>query len=152
MTFPGRQPEERLTLGSEERDSHVRWVIAFFTMVTSLPWHIIGQELTVSHSLTLMCPGDHTEHQCCLHCWGDCLWNFSPKVSLLLLFTCSVVSNSETSWTVARHAPLSLGFFRKEYTAVGCHFLLQGIFLTQASKPCLLQVRCIAGRFFTMSH
>ena len=53
MTFPGRQPEEGLTLGSEERDSHVRWVIAFFPVVTSLPWHIIGQELIVSHSWLL---------------------------------------------------------------------------------------------------
>ena len=35
-----------------------------------------------------------------------------------------------TPWTVALEAPLSLGFPRQEYW-VGCHFLLQGIFLTQ---------------------
>ena len=73
-------------------------------------------------------------------------------MTLLLLFTCSVVSHSETPWTVAHHAPLSMGFFRKEYTAVGCHFLHQGIFLSQAPKPRLPQVHCIAGRFFTTSH
>ena len=33
-------------------------------------------------------------------------------------------------WAVACQAPLSMGFFRQD-TGVGCHFLLQGIFLTQ---------------------
>ena len=39
----------------------------------------------------------------------------------------------ETPWTVARQAPLSMGFFRQD-TGVDCHFLLQGIFPTQASN------------------
>ena len=44
-----------------------------------------------------------------------------------------------TLWTVAHQASLSMGFSRQEYcTGVGCHFLLQGIFLTQRSNPCLL--------------
>ena len=34
-----------------------------------------------------------------------------------------------TPWTIARKAPLSMGFPRGE-TRVGCHFLLQGIFPT----------------------
>ena len=38
-----------------------------------------------------------------------------------------------TPWTVARQAPLSLGFSRQEHWS-GCHFLLQGIFLTQESN------------------
>ena len=42
-----------------------------------------------------------------------------------------------TLWTVARQAPLSMGFSRQE-TEVGCHFLLQGIFTTQGSNPYLL--------------
>ena len=46
-------------------------------------------------------------------------------------------------WTVAHQAPLSMGCPRQ----VGCHFLLQGIFLTQGSSPHL--VSCIAGGFFT---
>ena len=37
----------------------------------------------------------------------------------------SVVSDSATPWTLARQAPLSMGFSRQEY-GVGCHFLLQG--------------------------
>ena len=42
-----------------------------------------------------------------------------------------------TPWTVALQAPLSMNFPGKN-TGVGCHFLLQGIFLTQGLNPCLL--------------
>ena len=42
-----------------------------------------------------------------------------------------------TPWTVACQAPLSVGF----PTGVGCHALLQGIFLTQGSNPGLLHCR-----------
>ena len=55
------------------------------------------------------------------------------------------------AWTAARHAPLSLGFFRQEYWS-GCHFLLQGIFLTQGLNPyllCLLHCRQI---LYLLSH
>ena len=45
-----------------------------------------------------------------------------------------------TLWTVAHQAPLwdSPG----KNTGVGCHALLQGIFLTQESNPCLLHLLC----------
>ena len=33
----------------------------------------------------------------------------------VLSVSCSVVSNSVTPWTVARQAPLSMGFSRQEY-------------------------------------
>ena len=39
-----------------------------------------------------------------------------------------------TLWTVAYQAPLSIGFLGKN-TEVGCHFLLQGIFLTRGLNP-----------------
>ena len=42
-----------------------------------------------------------------------------------------------TPWTVAHQAPLSMRFSRQE-NWVGCLFLLQGIFPTQGSNPCLL--------------
>ena len=42
-----------------------------------------------------------------------------------------------TPWTVACQAPLSMNSPGKD-TGVGCHFLLQGIFLTQASNLRLL--------------
>ena len=57
------------------------------------------------------------------------------------------MSHSETLWTVAHQAPLYPWDSPGNNTRVGCHALLQGIFLTQGSNPCLLS--CIAGRFFT---
>ena len=42
-----------------------------------------------------------------------------------------------TPWTVALQAPLSMDFPGKN-AGVGCHFLLQGIFLTQGSNSGLL--------------
>ena len=42
-----------------------------------------------------------------------------------------------TLWTAACQTPLSMGFSRQEHWT-GLPFPLQGIFLTQGSKPCLL--------------
>ena len=53
-----------------------------------------------------------------------------------------------TPCTVARQAPLSTGFFRQEYV-VGCHFLLQEIFLTQGSNLSPLHCRQI---LYHLSH
>ena len=51
---------------------------------------------------------------------------------------CQVMSNSfMTPCTVAHQAPLSMEFSSKN-TREGCHFLLQGIFLTQGLNPCVL--------------
>ena len=47
-----------------------------------------------------------------------------------------------TPWTVALQAPLSLDSPGK-HTGIGCHFLLQGIFLTQGSSPGLQHYRQI---------
>ena len=47
-----------------------------------------------------------------------------------------------TPWTVALQAPLSMDFPGKN-AGVGCHFLLQGIFLTQGSNSGLLHCRQI---------
>ena len=61
----------------------------------------------------------------------------------------SVVSNSfVTPWTVACHAPLSMGFPGKN-TGVGCHALLQGIFPPQESNPGPLYCRQI---LYCLSH
>ena len=54
---------------------------------------------------------------------------------VLSYFSC--VRLFETLWTVAQQSPLSKGFSRQEYWS-GCHVLLQGIFPTQGSNPCLL--------------
>ena len=59
----------------------------------------------------------------------------------------SVVSNSATSWTVAHHAPLSMGFPRQRYSS-GLPFpspedlLEPGILPTSPASP------ASAGRFF----
>ena len=55
-----------------------------------------------------------------------------------------------TPWTTAYQAPLSTGFSRKN-TGVGCHSLLQGIFLIQRSNSRVLAAPVLAGRFFTAS-
>ena len=52
---------------------------------------------------------------------------------------CSVMSYSAIPWTIACQAPLSMEFPGKN-TEVGCHFLLQRIFVTQGSNPCLLHL------------
>ena len=44
-----------------------------------------------------------------------------------------------TPWTVAQQAPPSMEFSRQVYWS-GCHFLLQGIFLTQGLNPGLLHL------------
>ena len=51
-----------------------------------------------------------------------------------------------TPWTVARQAPLSMGFSRQEYWSGLPFSLLQGIFPTRDGT----QVSCIAGRHFTI--
>ena len=50
-----------------------------------------------------------------------------------------------TLWSIAYQPPLSIEFPGKN-TGGGCHFLLQGIFLTQGSNPGLLHRR----QFFTV--
>ena len=44
------------------------------------------------------------------------------------------------TWTVAQQAPLSMKFSKQE-SGMGCHSLLQGIFLTQGSNPGLQHCR-----------
>ena len=58
--------------------------------------------------------------------------------TLLLLFSCSVLSHS-----LRPHGPqptrlLCPWDFPGKHTGVGCHFLLQGILLSQGLNPCLL--------------
>ena len=53
-----------------------------------------------------------------------------------------------TPWTVGYQASPSIGFSGKS-TGVGCHFLLQGIFLTQGLKLGLLHCRQM---LYPLSH
>ena len=75
------------------------------------------------------------------------------KSSLWKKWKCSSLSHVwlyVTLWTVSHQAPLSIGFSRQQYWS-GCHSLLQGVFLTQGSKLCLLW-SWIAGRLYPLSH
>ena len=60
------------------------------------------------------------------------------QAEALLSQVLSCVQLFATPWTVARQA-LSMGFSTKN-TRVDYHFLLQGIFLTQGSNPCVLDL------------
>ena len=63
---------------------------------------------------------------------------------LLVMCVCvqslSCVQLFAAPWTMTHQSPLSMEFSRQEYgnNGVGCHFLLQGIFLTQGSNSYLL--------------
>ena len=52
-------------------------------------------------------------------------------------------------WTVAHQAPPSVEFSWQEYWVLGCHFLLQGLFLTQGSNPGLPHCR---QTLYRLSH
>ena len=67
---------------------------------------------------------------------------------VLVVQSLSHVQHLVTPWTVACQAPLPLGFPGKN-TGVGCHFLFQGIFLTQGSNPHLLHCQVDS---FLLSH
>ena len=67
----------------------------------------------------------------------------SKYICFYMFVSHSVVSDSlRPPWTVACQAPLPWDFPGKN-TGMGCHFLLQGIFLTQGSNPSLLHYRQI---------
>ena len=55
------------------------------------------------------------------------------------------------SWIVARQAPLSMGFPKQEHWT-GCHFLLQGIFLTQGLNLSLKHLLCWRAESSPLSH
>ena len=70
------------------------------------------------------------------------------------LFLCLVAKSCPTLfWPhgMACQAPLSMGFPRQEYWK-GCHFLLQGIFLTQGSNPCPLHLLHWKADSLPLSH
>ena len=71
---------------------------------------------------------------------------------VVLLLSHSVMSDSMTSWNVARQAPLSMGCpwnSPGKNTGVSCCALLQGIFLTQRSNLHLLCLPHWQAGFFT---
>ena len=65
------------------------------------------------------------------------------------LFSCQVVSNSLQPCELQPARLLSLQDFPGKNTGVGCHFLLQGIILTQKLSLCLLHWQ---ADFLQLSH
>ena len=69
--------------------------------------------------------------------------------ALLLFFSLKVVSDSfGTSWTIAQHAPRSMGFPRQEYCS-GLPFPSLGDLTEPKIKPAS---PALAGRFLTAEH
>ena len=68
-----------------------------------------------------------------------------------LPLSCSVMSHSLRPHGLQPTRLLSSRDLPGKNTGVGCHFLLQGIFLTQRRNLCLLHSSTLAGRFFTTS-
>ena len=70
---------------------------------------------------------------------------------LLLLFSCSVMSDSFTApWTIAHQAPLSMGFSRQEYRS-GLPFPSPGDLPNPGIESGSLLSPALAGVFFTSS-
>ena len=63
-----------------------------------------------------------------------CLWSATSLHDYWKVKSLSRVQLFATPWTVACQSPPSMEFSRQEYGG-GCHFLLQGIFLTQGLNP-----------------
>ena len=87
----------------------------------------------------------------CTKCWGKGSVGDGEKtkgkrlgywkaLSACVLSRFSRVRLFATLGTVVCQDPLSMGFSRQEYTGVGCHSLLQKIFLTQGSNWSLLRL------------
>ena len=87
-------------------------------------------------------------------CLCAVLW-LRPRLVLFLTFgfylgCCSVVANCVRLLSDPMDCSLSGSSVHGIFQAgVGCHFLLQGTFLTQGLNP---HVFCIAGWFFTIEH
>ena len=64
------------------------------------------------------------------------------------MLSCSVTSDSVTSWILARQAPLSMGFSRHEYWS-GLPFPSPGDLPDPGIEPQPLRFPALAGGFFT---
>ena len=68
-------------------------------------------------------------------------------ICMCVLSRFSHVRLCATLWTAGSSPWEFLG----KNTGVGCHFLFQGIFLTQGSNPCILHLPALVGGFFITS-
>ena len=89
-----------------------------------------GSSWCINTPATFLLRGDSSE-ACVLH------WPLELPSGTVVLELLGHVWLFAASWTIARQGPLSMDSPGKN-TGVGCHFLLQGIFLTQGLNPHLL--------------
>ena len=82
--------------------------------------------------------------------WGADVHSWEALVSAYVLSRLSRVRLSATLWTVARQAPLSMGFSRQEHWN-GLPCPPAGDLPNLGSKPLSLTLPALAGRFFTTS-
>ena len=85
------------------------------------------------------------------HCLSSVHYSISyyweKHVNIPFVCVCVCVGLFVTPWTAAHQAPLSM-----EFSRVGCHFLLQGIFSTQGSKLHLLRLLHCRQVLYRLSH
>ena len=80
------------------------------------------------------------------------IWHCLVELNILTPWVCVCCAQLfVTPWTVALQVPLSVGFPSKN-TGMGCCFLLQGIFPTQGSNPCLLRLLYWQADSLLQSH
>ena len=112
---------------------------------------MVRRELSLPDFLPQVCPGILES------VWILQKFVLSVTVHLSHARTCALLGPQSRMWAplifapwmVSRQAPLSLEFPGKNI-GMGCHFLFQGIFLTQGSmNPCLLLDRWILHHWVT---
>ena len=142
--FPG--------LGESQTPMRFYWKLlifslAKFTFAHTQNWYPVSRGFQFSWSLSRNCQrpfetqcwkglfqGVSKPHWCCFHVWSLLLGHFSH----IRLFA--------TLWTEPTRLLCPWNSSGKN-TAVGCHFLLQGMFPTQGSNPCFLGL-LDCGKFF----
>ena len=82
-----------------------------------------------------------------LHCACVCVWVWVWCVCALSRFCCVWLFAAQ--WTVARQAPLSMGFSRQEHWSA-FHVLLQGVFPTRGSN--LILISCTGRQVLYHEH
>ena len=112
-----------------------RLPVMWDTRVQSLGWEDPLEKKMATHFRTLAWKIPWMEEPGGLHSM------VSPKVGYFTLVA-KLYLTLAVPQTVARQAPLSMGFSRREYW-VGCHFHLQRIFQSQESNLALLHCRQI---------
>ena len=149
-----------LFAGKEWRLRYREWA---WDMVAEGDWGTIGESSTVIYTLSWvreiaakkLLYNAGSPAWCSLMTWRGGVEGRGGRLKTEVVYI-YVLSRFSCVWlfvalqTVARQAPLSMEFSRQD-TGVGCHALLQGIFLTKELNLSLIMCPALAGWFFTTS-